>query len=89
MYNLIKIERIKCITFCDLLAKYGLSQIDYLSVDTEGSEFAILNSIPFDSYSPICISVENNYGDSRISDLMFKNNYSLVANLGCDEIYHK
>ena len=41
------------------------SSIDYLSLDTEGSEFSILNSIDFKKVSISVITVEHNYTSSR------------------------
>jgi hypothetical protein len=35
--------------------------IDYLSIDTEGSEYAILNAFDFEKYNFTIISVKHNY----------------------------
>ena len=84
-----EIIKINCITFRELLEKYKINSIDYLSLDTEGSEYSILTSIPWGECSPTCISVENNYKDSKIKGYLEDRGYSLVSNLGCDEIYKK
>lgn len=39
--------------------------IDYLSIDTEGSEFAILNAFDFSKYMFRMISVEHNFSNNR------------------------
>lgn len=39
--------------------------IDYLSIDTEGSEFSILSSLPFDHWDIKLITVEHNYEEQR------------------------
>ena len=39
--------------------------IDYLSIDTEGSELAILEGFDWDSYQIRCITVEHNFTDKR------------------------
>jgi FkbM family methyltransferase len=41
------------------------STIDYLSIDTEGSEFDILRAFDFDKYSVSVITCEHNYSDAR------------------------
>lgn len=53
---------VKTISLNDLLNKYAAPKhIDYLSIDTEGSEFEILNAFDFDSYNVKIITVEHNY----------------------------
>lgn len=49
----------------------------YISIDTEGSEFEILNSFDFTKYQPIIFTIEHNFTDlqKKIDDLMKKNNY--------------
>lgn len=52
----------------------------YISIDTEGSEFEILNSFDFTKYQPIIFTIEHNFTDlqKKIDDLMKKNNYSRI-----------
>lgn len=50
----------------DLLAKHGApADFDYLSMDTEGSELAILESFDFTRWRPRIITVEHNYTPAR------------------------
>ena len=54
------------ISLTDLLDKYSAPKtIDYLSIDTEGSEFEILNSFDFEKYSFSVITCEHNYTPAR------------------------
>jgi FkbM family methyltransferase len=78
---------IKTVTFDELLNKYNRTHIDYLSIDTEGSEYSILNSIDFSKFYIKCISVENNYNDTKIEKLLQTNNFIKVCRVACDEIY--
>ena len=52
-------------------------KIDYLSIDTEGSEFEILNSFNFNEYDIKVITCEHNYTSMRekIYSLLSKNGY--------------
>lgn len=53
-------------TLLDLLKKYNApKEIDYLSIDTEGSEFDILNAFDFDAYKIKVITCEHNYTPMR------------------------
>ena len=54
------------ISLLDLLEKYGAPpEIDYLSLDTEGSEFSILESFNFDRYTFRIITCEHNFSAAR------------------------
>ena len=57
---------VSSITLEDLLIKYSApADIDYLSIDTEGSEFDILNIHNFQKFSFKIITVEHNFGSIR------------------------
>lgn len=70
-----------------LLNHYGFKHIDYLSIDTEGGELGILQSIDFTTYSISVIDVENNYNDSRIKEFLASKGYRFITRIDCDEIY--
>jgi FkbM family methyltransferase len=66
------------VSLMDLLEQAGAPrEIDYLSVDTEGSELAILESFDFDRYEIGVITVEHNYTSSRagLLELLGKNGF--------------
>ena len=52
-------------------------QIDYLSMDTEGSELDILSTFPFDEFTFRFISIEHNHSENRerIRNLMHSKGY--------------
>ncbi len=72
---------VKTISLFDLLRKYHApSEIDYLSIDTEGSELKVLESFDFSAYRFNVISVEHNYTPNRenIRSLLERNGYKRV-----------
>ena len=73
--------RLKTISLHDFLKKYDAPNlIDYISVDTEGSEFDILKEFPFDLWDVRCWTIEHNHTPSRqqIYDLMTSNGYTRI-----------
>jgi FkbM family methyltransferase len=66
-----------------------ITYIDFLSIDTEGNELKILNTIDFDKYDIQVISLENNKFDNTFQKFFYNTKYQLVARLGCDEVYVK
>ena len=65
------------------------SVIDYWSLDTEGSELAILRSFPFDEYSFRVLTVEhNNFGvKADINALLESKGYVRILELEIDDCY--
>lgn len=81
---------VPCITFNDLMEKYNITHIDYLSVDTEGGEFDIIASIDLKNIDIDIIDVEVNFEDqTNIREYLTQNGYRFVTRLKIDEIYEK
>ncbi len=63
-------------------------KIDYLSIDTEGSELKVLKGIDFDKASFEIIGVEDNYeDDKRIVNFLKEKGYKLLKRLGGDNFF--
>jgi FkbM family methyltransferase len=79
------------ITLNDLLEKSNAPHyIDYLSLDTEGSELEILKSVDFQQYTFGLIDVEHNYVEPRrtqIRDLLLSNGYLYIRENQFDDCY--
>ena len=76
-----KTYKVKTVSLLDLLDEHNAPKfIDYISIDTEGSEFDILNAFDFDKYRFKVLTVEHNYGAQRddIKNLLEKNGYKRV-----------
>ena len=72
-----------------ILDKYGMHEIDYCSIDTEGSEFNIIKSIDFEKTNIKIFSIENNYGETDISSFLETKGYTLYTKLQWDDIFIK
>lgn len=72
------------ISLDDMLAKHNApAEIDYLSIDTEGSEYAILSHFDFTKYKIKVITVEHNYTPLR--DKL----YVLLTSHGYERVFEK
>ena len=72
---------VETVTLKDLLKdNMAPFEIDYLSIDTEGSEFEILSHFDFTSHKIKIITCEHNYGPNRtkIDDLLTSHGYRRV-----------
>jgi len=70
-----------------IFKKYNLKSIDFMSIDTEGSELEVLKSIDFDEVEIHAIAVENNYRDNSICDFLTTKGFVLLRKLMGDDIY--
>lgn len=72
---------VRSISLLDLLARHQAPyRIDYLSIDTEGSEYEILKNFEFSNYSIGIITCEHNFGSNRdrIKQLLESNGFVQV-----------
>ena len=90
-YDLNIITDVKTITLTDLLDHANAPNIiDYLSLDTEGSELEILRSNDFTKYNFGVIDVEHNFVEPRrteIKNLLENNNYKFNYENNFDDNY--
>lgn len=57
---------VQTVSLNDLLVRHGApAEMDFLSIDTEGSEFSILSSLDFDRFRFRTIACEHNHGPTR------------------------
>lgn len=90
-YGLSKRIPVKTLNFTDLLNDANAPQfIDFLSLDTEGSEYDILKGLDFQKYTFGYISVEHNYKEptrSNIRQLLESYGYTFRAQNKWDDDY--
>jgi FkbM family methyltransferase len=64
-------------------------KIDFLSIDTEGSELQILSQIDFNKFDIGLICVENNFFEKKFDDFFRERGYELYTNIFIDYLYVK
>ena len=73
-----EIYNVETVSLIDLLDQHNAPKIiDYISIDTEGSEYDILKTFDFDKYQFRLLTVEHNYEPYRekIHELLTKKGY--------------
>lgn len=76
-----KVYSVETVSLLDLLDGHSApAVIDYLSIDTEGSEYEILSHFDFSRYTFRLITVEHNYSENRLAifDLLTTHGYRRV-----------
>ncbi len=76
-----KIIPVETISLNDVIKEYfNNTSPSYISIDTEGSEFKILESFNFENYRPKVFTVEHNFTElhSKIDELMVSKNYERI-----------
>jgi FkbM family methyltransferase len=83
--------KVKTLSLNDLLEQSNAPTfIEYLSLDTEGSEYEILKPFNFKKYTFGLIHVEHNYVEPRrsnIRNLLVSNNYVYIGENEFDDMY--
>jgi FkbM family methyltransferase len=73
---------VETISLIDLLRKFNApATIDFMSIDTEGSEFEILNNFDWSAYKINALCIEHNYTKNR------KKIHELLSAMGYFRVY--
>lgn len=84
--NIIRLPSVRLDTILD---EYGITIIDFLSLDTEGNELEILQTIDFDTVKIKVLTVENNYSDESLREFMVSKGYIFIDRLHVDDIFYR
>lgn len=71
----------------DVLAAHGITHVDFLSLDTEGSELEILKTIDFSAITIDVMTIENNFNEPHIRNYLEQNGFIFVQRLTVDDVY--
>lgn len=84
--EVIKMKAVKLQTLFD---KYKMTDIDLISIDVEGAELKVLESIDFDKVNINCFLIENNYGLQKETEFLSSKGYTLHSNIQWDSVFIK
>ena len=88
-YSTREVVRIPALKLQTLIDKYNLYNIDLLSIDVEGAEMQVLESIDFNKSSIECILLENNYGIDNELKFLEEKGYKVLGNIQWDVVFVK
>ena len=79
---------VPCFRMDTLLAARGVTHVDYLSLDVEGAETAVLSGFDLARVTVDVITVEDNYGERAKFDAILGPTHDCVGRIGdCDLLY--
>ena len=67
----------------------NIRKIDFISIDTEGTELDVLKGLDFSRYNVTLLVVENNYNDKEIEDFMMSKGYRKDRRYKINDFYIK
>lgn len=82
-----KVIEVKTLLLNKLLDELKFYDIDYMSLDTEGSELKILKSIDYDKFKIKVITSENGEGELDARDFMKLKGFTFYKRLGIDDVF--
>ena len=89
---LILISRTACFPLYSVLLALGNPTVDYFSLDVEGAEWPIMESLPWDKVNISIISLENAHlgaENALLEAHMIKNGYEIKQKVDWDTIFVK
>lgn len=84
--EIIKINSLRLET---LFEKYNMVDIDLVSIDVEGAELEVLQSINFEKANISCFLIENNYGLEKEINFLHSKGYKKIGNIQWDTVFVK
>lgn len=70
-----------------LAERYQLTDVDFMSIDTEGTEEKIIRAFPWEQLRVGVFCIENNFQNYDIEGLMASHGYVKSARIGPDDIF--
>ena len=87
-----RLNHVQCFSLYSILLAINRTKIDYLSLDVEGDELYILQTIPFEKVDITMISAEHKHdkaGQQGIESFMSSKGYEKIGSTLRDSIFYK
>jgi FkbM family methyltransferase len=81
--------KMKAVRLQTLFDKYNMTDIDLISIDVEGAEMQVLESIDYNKTNIYCFLIENNYGLEKETDFLTSKGYKYLGNIEWDSVFVK
>jgi FkbM family methyltransferase len=81
--------KVNVITLNTFIEENNIEKIDFISIDTEGTELDVLKGFDIEKYSPRLFIIENNYNESHIEDYLKNFNYIKDKRIAVNDFYIK
>jgi FkbM family methyltransferase len=78
-----------CRTLESMLEEIGRTHVDYFSLDVEGAEMIVLQSLPWDKISIRYFSIEMDTNPEKITAFMKSKGYRIKTRLQIDAVFEK
>jgi len=70
-----------------ILSKINIEKIDFISIDTEGTELDVLQGFDIERWKPKLLVIENNFNDTKLKEYFSKFGYILSERIGVNDFY--
>ena len=70
-----------------ILSKINIEKIDFISIDTEGTELDVLQGFDIARWKPKLLVIENNFNDTELKEYLSKFGYILSERIGVNDFY--
>ena len=89
LYSKSETIKMKALKLQTLFDKYNLVDIDLISIDVDGAEMNVLESLDYTKTNITCFLIENNYGIEKETEFLTNKGYKFVGNIEWDCVFIK
>ena len=87
MINRVEEIRVEVKKLDTILSRINLEKIDFLSIDTEGTELEVLKGLDISRWRPKLFVLENNFNESKFSEYLENFGYVFSKRIGVNDFF--